>query len=131
MLTLYLFKLTWQHSGAYREANWSKEHETTRRRQSAWICIRACVISIHTTSMSSVVHALPGCCGKEGFNDSRSCVDLRPLKHIECALYVCKLGQPLWFARTPIFAARCTGWNRVESKITTFSFGLRNREENV
>lgn len=36
-----------------------------------------------------------GCCGKEGFNDSRSCVDLRPLKHIECALYVCKLGQAL------------------------------------
>jgi len=33
--------------------------------------------------------------GKEGFNDSRSCVDLRPLKHIECALYVCKLGQAL------------------------------------
>lgn len=41
----------------------------------------------------SLPHASSGCCGKEGFNDSRSCVDLRPLKHIECALYVCKLGQ--------------------------------------
>lgn len=52
-------------------------------------------INAYISTGSSLPHASLGCCGKEGFNDSRSCVDLRPLKHIECALYVCKLGQAL------------------------------------
>lgn len=54
-----------------------------------------------------------GCCGKEGFNDSRSCVDLWSLKHIECALYVCKLGQALLG-----FSIRMLSSSRVLSSIT-------------
>lgn len=50
-------------------------------------------IHIHRLSPARIVGVL---CGKEGFNDSHSCVDLRPLKYIECALYVCKLGQALF-----------------------------------
>jgi len=83
-----------------------------------------------------------GCCGKEGFNDSRSCVDLRPLKHIECALYVCKLGQALrpsaaapWLAgptrplaslRAAVHAAGCPSkTDRAPSGITTFRWRAR------
>lgn len=75
--------------------------------------------------------ALSECCGNEGFNDSRSCVDLRPLKHIECALYVCKSGQPLLARSLAPFGPQSSrhevrpGWRvrRVrKSKITTFSF---------
>lgn len=107
---LSVYSVTSRTQGAQRAYKPTMRKSTKRPEEdqvSEYVFARALYPSIHVHS--SVLHALPGCCGKEGFNDSRSCVDLRPLKHIECALYVCKLGQALCFARTPIFAGRSIG----------------------